>query len=65
MRKKEKIVVCILAMLFSICAAGIGYGLVGDSSLPRWGRFACDFIFVMQFLATLWAVMAIFRKTKE
>jgi len=50
-RKNEKIFVCVLALLFSLCAVGIGYGLVGDSNLSRWERFVCDFIFIMQFLS--------------
>ncbi|MCI8320238.1 MAG: hypothetical protein HFH02_04075 [Dorea sp.] len=64
MRKKEKILVSVLALLFSICAAGVGFSLAGDSKLPGWGRFVCNFIFTMQFLFSLWVVMAVFRKTK-
>lgn len=62
MRKREKILVSVLALVFSISAAGIGYSLVGESGLSRWGRFACDFIFIMQFLTTLWTVFAVFRR---
>ena len=78
MRKKEKILVSVLALLFSICAAGVGFSLAGDSKLPGWGyglavdsgisgweRFVCNFIFTMQFLFSLWVVMAVFRKTKS
>lgn len=65
MRKNQKIFVCVLALLFSLCAVGIGYGLVGDSNLSRWERFVCDFIFIMQFLATMWTAAAVFRTTKK
>ena len=65
MRRSEKILVSTLALLFGLLAAGVGYGLAGDSGFSRLGRFACDFIFIMQFLATLWTVIAVFRRTKE
>ena len=65
MRKNEKIIVSALALLFSLCAAGVGCGLAGDSGLSGWESFACNFIFSMQFLATLWTVAAVFRRTRE
>lgn len=65
MRKKDKILVSVLALLFSACATGIGYGLVGDSSLSIMKRCLFDFVFIMQFLATLWTVIAVFRKPEE
>ncbi len=65
MGKNEKIIVSALALLFSLCAAGAGYGLAGDSGISGWERFACNFIFTMQLLATLWTVIAVFRRTRE
>lgn len=65
MQKSEKILVSVLALLFSLLAVGVGYGLVGDSGFSRLGIFACGFIFTMQFLATIWTVIAVFRRTKE
>lgn len=65
MGRKEKILVSTLALIFSAGAVGIGYALVGDNirSFPL--RFVCDFFFLMQFLTTIWVVIAVFRKKKE
>lgn len=65
MHKREKILVSVLALLFSACAAGIGYGLVGDSNLSMLKRYLFDFVFIVQFLATLWTVIAVFRQSGE
>lgn len=65
MQKSYKIVVSAFALLFSVCAACLGYVLVGNSSLNLSMRFVYDFFFIMQFLATLWIVIMIFSKSEE
>lgn len=65
MTRKYKIVVNLLAIFFSILALVVGYTIVGGSDLSFLERFACNFVFGMQFLATVWAVIAAVRKTKK
>lgn len=65
MTRKYKIVVNLLAIFFSILALVVGYIIVGDSDLSFLERFACNFVFGMQFIATVWAAVAAFRKTKK
>lgn len=65
MTRKYKIVVNLLAIFFSILALVVGYIIVGDSNLLFLERFACNFVFGMQFLATVWVAVAAFRKTKK
>lgn len=65
MSKTYKIVVGIFAIIFSLLAVCIGFGLVGDSKLTFLQRFGFDFVFMMQFLVTIWYVIAGFRKVEK
>ena len=65
MEKRYKIMVSVITLAFSICAACLGYVLVGDSSLNFIMRFVYNFFFIMQFLATLWLVIMSFRKPEK
>ena len=60
-----KFFISVFAIACSILASGIGFGLVGDSRLVFPQRLLCNFIFIMQSIATIWCVIIIFRKTKE
>lgn len=64
MTKRYKIFVSIVAFVFSICATGIGFGLVGGSSISFGLRVVCNMFFMMQTLTTCWVVGALFRREK-
>lgn len=65
MTRKYKLLANLLAIFFSILALVVGYIIVGDSDLSFLERFACNFVFGVQFLSTVWAAIAAFRKTKK
>ncbi len=44
MRKEYKVLICILALIFSIGATCIGFGLIGSSSLKFGMKYVCDFV---------------------
>ena len=58
MKKEYRIFISILALIFSIGATCIGFGLIGSSSL----KFVCDFFFLMQTVATCWIVIELLKK---
>ncbi len=62
MSRRYKVLVSIIAIVCSMLAASIGCGFVGGSDLTFPQRFLCNFVFSMQFLATVWCVIALFRK---
>lgn len=62
MTKGYRIMISILAILFSVWATGIGCALVVESSLRMGIRLVCDFFFIMQSIATCWVVIAMFKK---
>lgn len=64
MTKQYKILISILALLFSIGATCIGFSFVGSSALDFGTRFICDFFFLMQAISTCWVVIGLFRKEK-
>ena len=57
MRKEYKVLICILALIFSI-----GFGLIGSSSLKFGMKYVCDFVFLMQTIATCWVVIELLKK---
>lgn len=65
MSKEYKILISTLAIIFSLLATGIGYGFVSSSDLLFPQRLFCNGVFITQFVATAWCVIALFRKTKE
>ncbi|MBS6954942.1 MAG: hypothetical protein KH230_17130 [Enterocloster asparagiformis] len=65
MSKGYKILVSTLAVIFSLLAACIGYAFAGGSDLTFWKRYICNFIFIMQFLATIWCVIALFKRAEK
>ena len=65
MSKGYKILISVIAMICSMFAAGIGCGFVGGSDLLFPQRYLCDFVFIMQFIATAWCVIALFRKNNK
>ena len=58
MKKEYKVLICILALIFSIGATYIGFGLIGSSSM----KYVCDFVFLMQTIATCWIVIELLKK---
>jgi len=52
MKKEYKVLICILALIFSIGATYIGFGLIGSSSMKFGMKYVCDFVFLMQTIAT-------------
>ena len=62
MKKEYRIFISILALVFSIGATCIGFGLVGSSSLKFGMKFVCDFFFLMQTVATCWIVIELLKK---
>lgn len=48
MKKEYKVLICILALIFSIGATCIGFGLIGSSSMKFGMKYVCDFVFLMQ-----------------
>lgn len=65
MSRGYKILISVLAIIFSILSSSIGAGLAGGSGLEFPQKFLFNFVFMMQFTTTVWCVFAIFRKTKE
>lgn len=51
MKKEYKVLICILALIFSIGATYIGFGLIGSSSMKFGMKYVCDFVFLMQTIA--------------
>jgi len=64
MSRKNKILYGILALIFSLGATGLGFILLGNSSLDFIERFIYGFFFMMQFVSSAWLVITVFRKTK-
>ena len=62
MTKTYKIMICIIALIFSIGAACIRGGLVSSSTLALGMRFVYNFFFIMQVLSTIWIIIGMFRK---
>lgn len=62
MKKEYKVLICILALISSIGATCIGFGLIGSSSLKFGMKFVCDFFFLMQTVATFWIVIELLKK---
>ena len=62
MRKEYKVLICILALIFSIGATCIGFGLIGSSSLKFGMKFVCDFFCLMQTVATCWVAIELLKK---
>lgn len=64
MSKGYRILISALAVIFSLASACIGFALTGNSSLSFPVRVGCDFVFIVQFTATVWCVIYLGR-TKE
>ena len=62
MKKEYKVLICILALIFSIGATCIGIGLIGSSSMKFGMKYVCDFVFLMQTIATCWVVIELLKK---
>lgn len=62
MRKEYKVLICILALIFSIGATCIGFGLIGSSSMKFGMKYVCDFVFLMQTIATCWVIIELLKK---
>ena len=59
--KKYRIFISILALIFSIGATCIGFGLIGSSSLKFGMKYVCDFVFLMQTVATCRVVIELLK----
>lgn len=64
MGKSYRILISVLAIAFSLAAACIGFALVGNLSNFS-VRVGCDFVFIVQFIATVWCVIFLGRTKKE
>lgn len=64
MTRTYKILISILALVFSVGATCIGFILVGSLSLGFWTRIFYNFFFLMQTVATCWTLIGLFRKEK-
>ena len=62
MKKEYKVLICILALKFSIGATCIGFGLIGSYSIIIGKKYECDFVFLMQTIATCWVVIELLKK---
>ena len=60
MGKSYRILISMLAIVFSLAAACIGFAVVGNLSIFS-VRVGCSFIFIMQFIATVWCVIILWR----
>ncbi len=61
MNKKDyRVAVSVLAFVFSILSAGMGYGFMGNA--PFQVKLLCGFVFLMTPLSVIWLVIALFRK---
>ena len=60
MKKEYKVLICILALIFSIGATCIGFGLIGSSSMKFGMKYVC--VFLMQTIATCWVVKELLKK---
>ena len=60
MGKSYRILISVLAIVFSLAAACIGFALAGSLSIFS-VRIGCYFIFIMQFIATVWCVIFLWR----
>lgn len=61
MKEKDyKAAISVLALVFSILSAGMGYGFMGQASFQV--KFLCGFVFMMTPLSVIWLVIALFRR---
>lgn len=58
--KGYKVLISVLALVFSSLSAGMGYGFMGNASFQI--KFLCGFVFMMTPLSVAWLVSALFRK---
>ncbi len=58
--KGYKAAISVLALVFSILSAGMGYGFMGQASFQV--KFLCGFVFMMTPLSVIWLVIALFRR---
>lgn len=65
MTKRYKILISVLALIFSVVAACIGFDLVSSSSFGFGMRVVYNFFFSMQAIATIWVVVGLFRKERQ
>ena len=65
MSKGYRILISVLAVIFSLASACIGFALTRNSPPPFPVRVGCDFVFIVQFTATVWCVIYLGRIKKE
>lgn len=65
MTKGYKVLITVLAILFSSLAMMFGYGIVGGMDISFGEKYGLNFIFLMQFLSTVWCATGLWRKMKE
>ena len=64
MHNSYRILISVLAIVFSLAATCIGFALVGNLSIFS-AEVGCYLIFIMQFIATVWCVIFLGRTKKE
>lgn len=65
MNKSYKILVSVLSCIFSLLTTTIGFALVGGSNMSFPLRFLSNFIFLIQFVTTIWVVFALNKSSKK
>ncbi len=62
MKNRDKLFISIIAVVFSISAAAIGYGLTGETAAAFPIRFLYGFVFSMTPMSVIWLVILLFQK---
>lgn len=62
MKSRTQNFLAFINLLFSFCAACIGFGLVGGSHLNFVVKAFFNFFFIMQVIAAVWLVLLAFKK---
>lgn len=63
--KKSKILLAALTLIFSVVSAGIGFSLLGDSTLGFMYRFLCGLCFIITPILVIQLIIAIFQKDEK
>lgn len=58
--KAFKLGLCALTVVFSMVAAALGYGLMGDAAMSFPVKLACGFVFIMVPLLVIQLVILVF-----
>ena len=65
MKKGYLILVSIILFAFSVASLGIGFALVNVSDMKFLLRVLCNYVFLMQFMASVWVIRALYKVYEE